>query len=39
MNGDICVVCGFVNGRVVECSFEECVINYINEDVGGPVFN
>ena len=39
VNGGLCVVGGFLKGGVVVCSFKECVINYINEDLSEPVFS
>ena len=39
MNGGLFVVDGFVKRGVVVCSVKECVVNYINEDLGEPVYN
>ena len=36
MNG---VVDGFVKTGVVVCSVKEFVVNYINEDLGEPVYD
>ena len=38
VNGGLCVINGFVKGGVVVCSVKECVINFIKEDLGEPVF-
>ena len=39
VNGGLCVVDGFVKRGVVVCSVKEYVVNYINEDLGEPVYN
>ena len=39
VNSGLCVVDEFVQGRVVVCSVKECVVNYINEDLGELVYN